>query len=397
MLDPATPVSHQPHRLLTAARPLEQGQPHKRILPLTSSSQILPGAVAVVQNKPQIEGLLAKRLLVADPQKWRVSTLRAGPRIGGFRIGGDHPALLDPGPASSALLPRLSVDGGVELEIKYVGPEPTGEFFRACLCVEEVPAAGGTNGKIPHDQERAREAPHVSFLATSPAVASGVQVKLPLPARTHDLYISGLTLRVDEPSHWVVNDILIDNDTLLVNHGDLPGEILTERPGRPPLRLGRLRAREDLVVIATYIGPLLIASLTYEVSGSEVPTSDRAADSAFFSMSTPVPIATHALIHSRADLPRGYAFVPEEVILHEPEKWDVGDIHVGVESMFAGSGYAPGVIFGANTHGDRPNLNKALDYGVELRFDLSYSGSNPTGKLLLCGIIGRVIRWDPTS
>ena len=267
----ANPSAHascppRPHRLLGAARLLEPIRPGQVILPLSSRHKIAPGTVTFVHSEPQARHLLSSRVLVADPQRWRISSLRTGPRIGGYQVRGDHPALSDPGPESVARLPALPVEDGVELAVEYVGPEASGEPLVACLCAEsdadlesrEVRGSLGPAGP---------GSPGVSFRAESRRVSPGEQVRLPLPARAHDLHIWDLTLRVDEPTHWIVSDVLVNGDTLLVESGDLPGELLADRPGRAPLRLGRLRASEDLVVQATYVGPSPSSSLAYEVSG----------------------------------------------------------------------------------------------------------------------------------
>jgi len=193
-----------------------------------------------------------------------------------------------------------------------------------------------------------------------------------------------------------VTDIKIGGDTLLVEDGDLPGELFMDRPERVPLRLGRLRAREELVVQALYIGPLQSAPLVYEVTGSETPTSTAPADSAFLAMSTGVPIfpAQAVQITGTVDIPRGYAFLPEEVILRDPEKWVVNKITIGSNAHFAMSGDVPGILFGAHTRGCK--LSFPALYGgrnePKLVMVFTYVGSNNRGEGLCCGIVGRIVR-----
>jgi hypothetical protein len=359
------------------------------VLPLSSCYKILPGEVAVIQAKPQIDHLLADRLLVADPQKWRISLFQAGPRIGGSQVRGKHPALSDPGPASIARLPLVPVNDGVELEVEYVGPDASGENFVACLYTKDAAQVSDLR-RLPEQPDR-KDTAIRSFFAESRPTSPGEQICLPLPARAHDLHISSLTLRVTEPTHWLVSDVLIGGDTLLVDSGDLPGELLADRPGRAPLRLGRLRAKEDLVVQATYIGPLSSASLMYEVSGSEVPTNDTAADSAFLPMSSRVAICSGVQAHPKISVPQGYAFLPEEVVLRDPEKWIVCNVTIDNMAQFAASGDVPGAIFGTQTHEGQLNFS-AIPGDSNLVLTANYIGPNIYGDPFICGVVGRVVR-----
>lgn len=389
---------HHPHRLLSGAQPLEKVKHGKGVLPLSSYTSaksafirayVRPGIGHLLAGRL----LLATRLLIAEPQKWRVSSLRIGPRIGQFQLHGDHPALANPGAESAALLPSLPVEDHVELEVDYIGPESSGEHLVACLCADLQDDPTSLD-----DDTRNQQAPTihgtdpVTILRTvSVPVAPGEKISLPLPERAHDLHVYGLTLRVAEPSHWIVNDILIGGDTLLVEAGDLPGEIFTDRPERVPLRLGRLCVKETLVVQATYTGPLPSASLAYEVAGTEVPTGSPAADSAFLPMSTGVPVFGSAQITGRVGLPHDYAFLPEEVVLRDSDKWIVNDIKIAGISLFASSGDVPGELFGAHTRGCRLHFS-AVPRSVDLVIIATYKGLVVEGEPILCGVVGRVVR-----
>lgn len=383
----SAPHDPQPHRLLSAAPLLEASPARKGVLPLGAPCGISPGQNLIIRSRSQVEGLRANRLLVADPQKWRISSLQTGPRIGGCQVRGDHPALLDPRPGSLSKLPLLTIDDDVTLRVEYVGAEVCVERFVACLCLEDE--ARETNLRNTSEQ------PALSFLAKSTPVVQGEQICLPLPMRAHDLHITDLILRVAEPSHWLVDDILIGDDTLLVDTGDLPGELLAERPGRTSLHLGRLRAREDLTVQATYIGPFgSSASLAFEVLGSEVPTSEAPANFAFLPMSSGELVRGTVQIQAQIGVPRGYAFLPEEIVLRDPEKWTVSEIRNVNMSQFAASGYVPGILFGGRARECQPTF-KAVQGGTTFMLIADYGGSNADGETLVCGVVGRVVRLPP--
>ena len=381
---------HHTHRLLSAAQPLEEERPGKGVLPLSSGFAAAPGERVNIRTRSQVKGLHANRLLVADHQEWRISTLRVGPRIGGCQFSGDHPALSNTGTGVLSLsrLPMLSMDGDVTLEVERIGSGRGS--FSACLCMED--------NATPNNPSSPNAPATMTFLAKSTPIARGEQIRLSLPKRAHDLHVMDLILRVSEPAHWFVSDISINGDTLLVKAGDLPGELLTDRPGRAPLRLGRLRAGEELVVQATYYGPPLCAPapLTFEARGSELPINNAASDSAFLPMSCGVPIygAQSVQVNGQIEVPTGYAFLPEEVLLRDPEKWVVEDIQNGNNSEFSASGSAPGILFGGLARGCQPNFG-AVRGGSAFSLIFTYMGSKPEGETLACGVVGRVVRLPP--
>jgi hypothetical protein len=489
MTDPSCQSRKPPfHRLLRAAQPLKGVRPASGVLPLNSYTSTVGRTVVRTYSRTGIghllagRQLLAGRLLLADPQKWRVSSLQIGPRIGGSKIQGAHPALMDPGAESVERLPTLPVENYVELEVDYVGAEDSGERLVACLlCAEEQVDDNAKNsenedrdlegtirtiaqqyvefaqqyiellqqptldqglaqqrGTLALLQQEALDLAKINQLdlqkfledaahswisgalvgaeerkrgikvlrAESPSISPGEQVQLPLPPRAYDMHVSSLTLHVAEPSHWLVSDVLIGGDTLLVSSGDLPGELFADRPERSPLHLGLLRAQEELVVRATYTGPLLGASMGYEVTGIEVPTRDEAAEvptsvaaaevpnSAFLPMSTGRPIlpTNSAQITGRVEMPLGYAFLPEEIILRDPAKWIVNDIKIENISLFASSGDVPGALFGARTRGCKLLFNAIPGEGCSLVLIATYIGENLEGEPLCCGVVGRVVR-----
>jgi hypothetical protein len=336
---------HPHHRLLRGAPLLEASCPSKGVLPLSALCyKVSPGQKLVIRSRSHVAGLHANRLLVADPQKWKISALRTGPRIGGCQVRGDHPALLNPGPGSPAKLPLLTMDRDVTLEVEYVGQETYDGGFIACLCLENDQQERDL--RAPQDQPKSGDPATLAFLAKSPPIVRGEQICLSLPMRAHDLHITDLILRVTEPAHWLVSDILIGEDTLLVDDGDLPGELLADRPGRVPLRLGRLRAKEELTLQATYIGPLVsaAASLSFEVFGSEVPAHKAVRNS--------------------------------------------------TSSQFAACGSIPGTLFGGRARECQPYFDAVLG-GNTFLLIADYVGSNLEGETLVCGVVGRVVRLPP--
>jgi hypothetical protein len=362
------------------------------VLPI-NGTVLLDQKYAHIHATPQTR-MSANRLLVAKPHNWKILSLRIGPRIGGLEIRGDHPALLDPRPGTPSRLPLLSIDNAdkeILLEVEYVGPRADSVDkvnFVACLCLEE-------DRQKPQDS-RGPEGPTLFRVhAESPHTARDKKIHLALPPRAYDLHDTSLTLRVTNPEHWLVEDVSIDGDTLLINAGDLPGELFMNRPERVPLHLGRLRAKEELIIQGRYTGPLASAALSYEVSGYDLPVQTEAPISAFLTVSHGGLVKGSIQFTPHIGVPRGYAFLPEEIVLRDSNKWDVADVKNMSISQFSASGNAPGVVFAESAQGGQ-HLS-LIPRGFDFNVIATYTGEEPSGEPFFCGIVGRVVRLPAPS
>ena len=284
-------------------------------------------------------------------------------------------------PARHAITPPHALDrrGDVLLEVEYIGPHTGTVDFVACLCLEEDTPEANNSAPAP-----------LSFRAEAPCAPQHKYIRLTLPARAHDLHDTSITLCVANPEHWIVHDISISGDTLLVEAGDLPGELFTNHPGRIPLHLGRLRAKEELVIEALYMGPLTSASLAYEVSGYELPTQANEPVSAFLAMSCGVPIKGTVQIQGNVSVPEGYAFLPEEIVLRDPHKRHGLDVRNGQKSQFAARDQFPGDLFGEGVQRYQPRFDP-ISRDNPLTMFFTYAGGDPQGEPLFCGIVGRLV------
>jgi hypothetical protein len=325
-------------------------------MPLSCFDSIAPGKMVQVSARSQVNvGLSADSLLIAGSQKWRIHEFRTAPRIGGTVVPGDHLTHGD-----RTMLPCIAVAEGVHLEVEYCGDAVQGAAIKLWA--------------------RAVSSKH------------GEHVVLALPDRAHDLYVTDLTLRVANPEHWMVSDVCVGDDTLFVDAGQVPGEIFADRPGRTRIRLGRLRAQEALVVRAYYVGPLPEACFAYEVTGAEVPVGEIGGDVAFLPLTSdvpikPGPIRTVVQVTTRAGVPQGYAFVPEEVVLRDPSHWIVGSVRVGNVMQFVCVGAVPGAVF---SHG--PLWFDPVRSRMDFVLQMTSAGSATGGGSLACGCVGRVVR-----
>lgn len=173
--------------------------------------------------------------------------------------------------------------------------------------------------------------------------------------------------------------------------GDVPGELLSDRPGRTKIDIGRLRSDEDLVVTATYVGGPSSASLVYEVSASE-EGGGAAGGYGFLPMGTSDRVKASTDVPTRAGLPIGYDFCSEEIILRDPERWIVHDVKVGLRSQTLQAGDLPGEIFGASTSGGQISLDAIRGNSIDLTLSVKYVGKEPGGERIVCGAVGRVLR-----
>jgi hypothetical protein len=272
------------------------------------------------------------------------------------------------------------------LEVEYVGPHADRAdkaHFVACLCLEE-------EGQKQQDSRGPEGRTLFRVHAESPNTARDKKIHLTLPPRTYDLHDTSLTLQVTNPEHWLVEDVSIGGDTLLINAGDLPGELFTGRPGRVPLHLGRLRAKEELIIQGRYTGPLASAALSYEVSGYDLPVQTNTPISTFLTMSWGELIKGGLQLTPHIGVPRGYAFLPEEVVLRDPSEWNVVDAKNGTISQFSASGAVPGVLFGEGAQGGQHLALIQPDTGFTLIAD--YVGDKLSGAPFYCAVIGRIVR-----
>lgn len=57
------------------------------------------------------------------------------------------------------------------------------------------------------------------------------------------------------PDRWIVNDVKVGNTSQFAQSGDVPGEMFSASAIDCFLRMDPVRARQDFVIFATYIGP----------------------------------------------------------------------------------------------------------------------------------------------
>ncbi len=398
------------HRLLRAAKELTPSQRQLRhvILPMSAAVQLDTGSelIARIRSRPQLlEKLVARRLLVADPLSWRVHSLRTGPRIGGSVIHADCPALTRPGFESAEKLPPVPIDfpHGVELDVEYVGgaARSSKETFLACFYADVAVDLEPGSGSVERERNSSgTPTGATSVVAQSGLVRKGESVCVPLPPRSSDFFASGISLLVDHPSDWIIEDVVVGGDTLLVDSGGLPGDLFARWSRRSPdlefrlpqLSLGRVRAGDSFFVSATHQGASP-AIFEYEVSGHEVPAGNTAGDYAFLPVDsgTKILTGTTSVVCGRADLPDGYCFIPEGAVLQDPESWVILDVKVGNRTQFAQGGDVPGVAFGACTVGC-PMTIEPIYPGMGLSVVARYMGSDRDGGRFVFGVVGRVAR-----
>jgi hypothetical protein len=127
-----------------------------------------------------------------------------------------------------------------------------------------------------------------------------------------------------------------------------------------------------------------------------MPTISTTADAAFLPMSSDVPFCGTAEVRSLIGVPPGYAFLPEEIVLRDPEKWTVTEVKAQLKSQFAAGGCVPGILFGGRAQGCQPDFD-AVQGGDTFSLMVSYAGSNPGGEQFVCGAVGRVVRLPSTT
>lgn len=373
----------------TNSRILEQAilpEPLRVILPMSSGVSIAPGSTALIVGRPQHGPIWLDRLLIRNADRWHLD------KAEGARVN-----WLPPGPASAfaakerSMLPECLVASGGEigLDVTYTGTNPEGEPFEACLFGRDRPwatqmpeATIRTDVKIQAKSDRSTQIRKNAF-------------RLPLPIG-ESFWPQRLVL--DDATHWVVNDIRIDDVSLLMQSGDLPGEAFSGSSTLRPLRFGRLSAGDSFEVLATYVGPdRPDPILAYELAGSATRPESNRGVSAFFPLSSGVSIlpGTSAQITSRLCIPgdfrREFDFRAEQIVISDADNWLINDIKVGNLSQFAQCGDIPGVAFSASS------VDALFDLAIvrpvmDVVMTVTRVGGDLSGAPFVCSISGNAVR-----
>lgn len=356
-------------------------------LPFSTTPKVLPGQFAQIMARSQLSSFWPDRLLIKNADRWDINRLSIG---------------LGKSPWSSLLedsdrrrcasmfalntwqpLRQREVPQGetIVLDVTYSGPNEQGESFEAVLFGwdgEPPPKVSVHGGPDPSARLIER--------AESKSVRANEMAVLPITIEAPTLFVDRFTIA--DAKDWIVHDIRTHGKSIFVQGGDLPGEMFT---GSAPVILKPLAAKDRVEIAATYVGKNATACLKVELAGTSNTPGARAAVSYFLPMSTDVLIvpAQSAQITGRNTGTPARAFIPERLVITDPDAWIINDIRVGNRCQTAQSGNIPGQAFSIQAVGCDVTLDhvpRAVDFVIVT----TYAESNKEGSGFLCGVQGRL-------
>lgn len=357
----------------------------RSILPLSTSVKILPGESAQIAARPQTASFWPDRLLIKNADRWDVDHLTAGWHT-------ERPAsLLETGQHASKFsqdvwhpLTKHEVLAGEEVvcTVNYNGPNKDGEYFEAALF--------GWEGHPPPPQQTAERdtdnTDRVTERAESKDIAPASPIKLPIHITSPALFVDRLT--INDAKHWLVHDIRVRGISILVQAGDLPGEMFS---GRTPVILEPLAAEDCVEVMATYVGLDTAARLVIELSGSTKPPSvERAVSYSYFlPMSTGVMILPTQSAQITGRPQRN--FLAERMFIANADEWIVNDIRIVNRHQFVQSGDVPGQCFSTRIVGGSVTFDPTRA-GLDFVLVTTRGEDCEIGAPFFCGVEGRLLR-----
>jgi len=354
-------------------------------LSLSTNVRIRPGDSAQITGRPQIASFWPDRLLIKNADRWDIDQLTVG-----FHTAQASSLIKTKHSASEFALDvwqplkEQEVLCGEEIVavVTYNGPNEKGECFEAALFGWEGRPPVKPVGRKKHADADVQD--RVSVRAESKPVVPCETIKLPLVVASPALYVDRLT--IEDGKSWIVNDILVRGRSILVQAGDLPGDMFS---GLEPVILEPLEEKDRVEIMATYVGIEAAARLVIELSGSEKAPSIPPVVSYFLPMSTGVEIlpTQSAQITGR---PQRH-FLPERLVLANPDRWIVNSIRCGVRHQFADGGDIPGETFGVSTAGNQMIFDP-LQAGQDFVIVTTHGEDFEVGAPFFCGAQGRLVR-----
>ena len=237
----------------------------------------------------------------------------------------------------------------------YTGPKEQGEPFEASLFGWD-----GEPPAKPSDRKRPDLLECISESAESRQVRVNEMAILPIAIASPALFVDRFMIANAED--WIVHDIRTHGRSIFVSGGDLPGQMFT---GSVPVILKPLAARDLVEIAATYVGKSATASLMVELSGTTKPTDYEARHQLLLTAVNGRQIVPTQ--SAQIACPSGKAFLPERLVITDPDAWIINDIKVGNRCQTAQSGDFPGQCFSIRAVGCDVTFNYVYPEGVTLK------------------------------
>lgn len=373
---------------LTEDHALPQERLYRRVpSSLSAGVKVLPGELVHITAAPQLDSFWPDRLLIKNADRWDLRQLTVE---NGLAANGDgHSLIEETGSRSAVFSPdtwhplishKVRCGQTIAVTATYTGPQEQGECFEATLFGWE----GRSPAKAPA-QHATPVSERVTARATSKIVRPNETIKLPLTVTVPALFVDQLTIA--NAKDWTINDILVRGKSILVQSGDLPGEMFS---GSAPVILEPLAADDCVEVVATYTrrAPVDITTsrLMVELAGTTKPLPIPNAPSHFLPMSSgvPVPPAQSVQITSRPQCD----FLPERLVISNSDDWTVNDLIIGIRCQVAARGDLPGQTFASRSVGSHMILDP-VHMGQEFVMVTTRDVNCKEEANFVCGVQGR--------
>lgn len=406
--------------------------PRRVPLPLCSGVNILPGVTATITSRSQLDQFWFRRLLIKHAERWVVHDVRSTEHslfsretcqeISGDRFAAratESPLRIDE---------PLSVGDDFSVQVTYVGPDESGEPFECCAFGGERPS------ELDPD-------PAGSMISEVVSVGASSEVAiLPMVTASHVLLITDAMLgafyrgrgeedvgfwperlAIEDAVDWIVHDVVVGGESLMLNSGNLPGAMFSDGPGSQPINMGRLSSGGEFAIVVTYVGLREGGStLRYRLSGPRYSRGrSTSVPQALLEISSIVNLLpfTSAHIIARVRTPGGNEFakyagpagghplgmiprlrsIPEgfglrlvRVVIDHADDWVVNDFKIGVASQFAQSGDVPGAAFSSDAAPGLISFDPARSK-IDVAITVTYVGLSVSGAHFVCGAVGDVV------
>jgi hypothetical protein len=207
---------------------------------------------------------------------------------------------------------------------------------------------------------------------------------LPITVASPALFVDRFTIA--DAEDWIVHDIRTHGKSIFVQSGDLPGELFS---GSVPVILAPLAAKDRVEIAATYVGTKAAACLVVELSGTAEPTSTQRAVSYFLPLSTDVPILPTQSAQITGATTKH--FMPERLVIADPDHWIVNDIRIGNRCQTAQAGDFPAQAFSIHAVGCAVTFDRIPRGVSSVVVTTRGEDCDEEGAGLYCGVQGHLV------
>jgi hypothetical protein len=196
-------------------------------------------------------------------------------------------------------------------------------------------------------------------------------------------------LIIEDAEDWIVNELVIDEQSQFVQSGDVPGGMFSAEAQGCGIRLGVAPVGSNVQIIVTYIGE---EPREFSCMALGTPIHDAQPVEPLrliLPMSGYINVLPGKSIQITAR-PQEHIFQPERLVIHGGQDWRINDAKVGNRSQFMQSGDVPGSAFEACV--DATFCMDDVAPGGDFALVVTYIGDSADGAPFSAGVVGRATK-----